>query len=98
MTRALLQQALDALIASYKDIEFHLSRTKSLDEKDACVARILEQVDAINALRAALAEPQGDDAGDAALWRACKARKDAALAAGFGRSTLRSDAPEEQKT
>ena len=58
MTRALLQQALDALIASYKDIEFHLSRTKSLDEKDACVARILEQVDAINALRAALAEPQ----------------------------------------
>lgn len=92
MTRALLQQALDALEAAPEEIIL-------CDFRGVLFATNSDRAnDTIVGLRAALAEPQGDDAGDAALWRACKARKDAALAAGFGRSTLRSDAPEEQKT
>mgnify|MGYP003545474902 len=92
MTRALLQQALDALEAAPEEIIL-------CDFRGVLFATNSDRAnDTIVGLRAALAEPQGDDARDAALWRACKARKDAALAAGFGRSTLRSDAPEEQKT
>ena len=41
--------------------------------------------------RAALLKAVEQLAADAALWRAYKARKDAALSAGFGRSPLRSE-------
>ena len=43
--------------------------------------------------RAALLKAVEEMAADAELWRAYKARKDAALAAGFGRNTLRKETP-----